>query len=191
MKKIAIIALMFCILSCKKEPQISEDTIQTISNDSMLQILHAQWKFEAPAYSDPVYYVMNNWNEWREMIHSLNQKPAKSMNALQKKTTDLVAQVEKVALTIPEGYQQNAVISRINLLQTHAYNLDMLLELQPIPYKEVLPIYTQIQKDLISIANQFEEIHTKKNIPREMGETAVQMSVDTVKRATVNAIPTE
>ena len=66
-----------------------------------------------------------------------------------------------------------------------------MLELNPIPYKETLPYFNLIQKDIRSIANQFQEVITKKNIPIESGEEQVRISVDTVRRAQINAIPTE
>lgn len=191
MRTLFCLVVLISVLGCQKETSAPVEKAQGISSDSIVQILQSQWKFKTPEYSNEVYYILNNWNEWREMTHALEQKPAKSLPSIQKKVTDLVAQVEKLPNTIPDAYRQTAIISRINLLQTHVYNLDMLLELNPVPYKDITPIFTQIQKDLTSISNQFQEVVTKNRIPKEVGEDAVRVKVDTVKRATLNAIPTE
>lgn len=177
--------------SCQKDVILEDNTESGITHDSLIQLLDAEWKFKAPEYSDDVFYALNNWEEWRMMINNLEKKPAKSISAYQKKVSDLLNQIESLPETLPEGFQNQAILSRINLLKTHAQTLDMLLELNPIPYKETLPYFNLIQKDIRSIANQFQEVITKKNIPIESGEEQVRISVDTVRRAQINAIPTE
>lgn len=191
MKHLFYLMILIALGSCQKDVILEDNTESGITHDSLIQLLDAEWKFKAPEYSDDVFYALNNWEEWRMMINNLEKKPAKSISAYQKKVSDLLNQIESLPETLPEGFQNQAILSRINLLKTHAQTLDMLLELNPIPHKETLPYFNLIQKDIRSIANQFQEVITKKNIPIESGEEQVRISVDTVRRAQINAIPTE
>ena len=67
----------------------------------------------------------------------------------------------------------------------------MLLELDLIPAKEVKDLFVQINKNYQSLANQFDEILIRKAIPMEVGEQDMIQSLDTIKRATLDAIPKE
>lgn len=191
MKYLFILIIFAGFISCKEDKPTPIEKTTSISNDSIAKIIHSKWNFKSPKYSDDVYYVLNNWNEWRTMINHLENKPAGNITDYLKKTSDLVTMINSLPNSVPENFNNPAVISRINLLLTHAQNLEMLLELNPVPHKEVTPLLNHIQKDISSISNQFQEIITKNKIPKEVGEDAVRVSVDTVKRATLNAIPTE
>lgn len=191
MKPLFFFIISLCFWGCQKETATVTDPKESINNDSIIVLLNHNWKFKSPNYSDDVYYVLNNWDDWREMVNQLENKPAKSINAYQKKVKDLVVYVDKLPFSLPEKFKNQAILSRINLLKTHIYQLDMLMELNPLPHKEITPLLVLIQKDLSSISNQFQEIFIKNKIPKEAGEDAVRVNVDTVKRATLNAIPTE
>src|SRR5690606_10389299 len=168
MKHLFYLMILSALGSCQKDVILEDNTESGITHDSLIQLLDAEWKFKAPEYSDDVFYALNNWEEWRMMINNLEKKPAKSISAYQKKVSDLLNQIESLPETLPEGFQNQAILSRINLLKTHAQTLDMLLELNPIPYKETLPYFNLIQKDIRSIANQFQEVITKKKYPNRI-----------------------
>lgn len=129
---------------------------------------------------------MSNWDEWRQLLLLLESKPAQSVHAYKAKIEEVYKQVELLENSIPEGYNNKAVLSRINLLKTHSSQLDMYMELTHLPHKELTNLIGLMQKDIVSIVLQFEEVHTKKSIPKEENEPT-KIIVDTDRKATLNA----
>ena len=92
---------------------------------------------------------------------------------------------------IPEAYNKQETKARLALLETNIQSLDMMLELDPLNVKEINNLLTTIQKNTNSIIHQFEEFEIKSKIPKEVGEDQLNQRIDTIKRATLNAIPQE
>ena len=67
----------------------------------------------------------------------------------------------------------------------------MQLELEPLNVKEINTLLANIQKSTNQIINQFNEFEIKSKIPKESGEDQLIQPIDTIKRATLNALPQE
>lgn len=187
MKYLYYISFACLFLSCKEEQKSETSVVESaISADSIVSLIDSKWKFTTPEYSTKNHLVMTNWNEWRRLLLLLENKPAKSVHAFQSKMKEVNKQVELLEQTIPDGFGNKPILSRVNLLKTHVSQLEMYLEISSLPYKEVVALLEKIQKDLVAIVLQFEEVHAKKMIPKEEDEP-VKIMVDTERRATLNA----
>lgn len=187
--------ILFIFLSaltaCKKETIIIDPTTIERHQDSLVRNIHEHWKFKISVKNSAVNQKLGNWEEWRHFVNELTIAPELSISHLQHKAKNLVENVGKLRENIPELYDQNQTISRIALLETHVQNLDMHLEFEPIDQTEITKLLENIQKSTNSLLYQFDEFEIKAKIPKEEGENQAIQSIDTLKRATLNALPQE
>lgn len=187
--------ILFIFLSaltaCKKETIIIDPTTIERHQDSLVRNIHEHWKFKVSVKNSAVNQKLGNWEEWRHFVNELTIAPELSISHLQHKAKNLVENVGKLRENIPELYDQNQTISRIALLETHVQNLDMHLEFEPINQTEITKLLENIQKSTNSLLYQFDEFEIKAKIPKEEGENQAIQSIDTLKRATLNALPQE
>lgn len=192
MKYIALIVLTaLSILSCKKETVQTEKPVSKISQDSLVRSIHGKWKFTVAVNNPTISKNLSNWEDWRNYVNELTIAPNPSLGNMAHKATKLVNNVAVLKNSIPEQYNKQETKARITLLETNVQSLDMLLGLEPIDIKEVHKLLANIQKNTNSIINQFNEFEVKANIPKEIGESELIQPIDTIKRATLNAIPKE
>ena len=192
MKYIALIVLTaLSMLSCKKETTQADKPVATISQDSLVRSIHDKWKFTIAINNPTITKNLSNWEDWRNYVNELTIAPNPSLGNLAHKTTKLVSMVAVLKNSIPEKYNKQETKARLALLETNIQSLDMLLGLEPINIKEIHKLLANIQKNTNSIINQFNEFEVKAQIPKEIGESELIQPVDTIKRATLNAIPKE
>src|SRR5690606_27061066 len=117
--------------------------------------------------------------------------PDPSVSHLQHKAGNLEQNTALLRDNIPEFYNRQETAARIVVLETNVQNFDMHLDLEPINQTEVLRLLANIQKNTTSLIHPFDEFEVKARIPREEGESQPIHSIDTVKRATLNALPQE
>lgn len=181
----------FVFLGCKKETKISNKPTTTVSKDSLVRSIHKNWKFNVAVSNPAVQSKLNNWEEWRNYVNELTITPNNGLANLMRKSKVLVEKANFLKNNIPELYNKPETKSRISLLETNVQNLDMLLELEPLNTKELNTLLANIQKNTNSLIIQFNEFEVKAKIPKEVGEDQLIQPIDTIKRATLNAIPTE
>mgnify|MGYP003406620669 FL=1 len=192
MKYIALIVLTaLSMLSCKKETTQADKPVATISQDSLVRSIHDKWKFTIAINNPTITKNLSNWEDWRNYVNELTITPNPSLGNMAHKTTKLVSMVAVLKNSIPEKYNKQETKARLALLETNIQSLDMLLGLEPINIKEIHKLLANIQKNTNSIINQFNEFEVKAQIPKEIGESELTQPVDTIKRATLNAIPKE
>ena len=192
MKYIALIVLTaLSMLSCKKETTQADKPVATISQDSLVRSIHDKWKFTIAINNPTITKNLSNWEDWRNYVNELTIAPNPSLGNMAHKTTKLVSMVAVLKNSIPEKYNKQETKARLALLETNIQSLDMLLGLEPINIKEIHKLLANIQKNTNSIINQFNEFEVKAQIPKEIGESELTQPVDTIKRATLNAIPKE
>lgn len=177
--------------SCKKNATTAEPVVSEVAQDSLVRAIHTQWKFTVPIANKAVSTKLSNWEEWRNFVNELTIVPNPSASNLAHKAANLVEKVILLHNNIPDLYNKPETKARINLLETNVQNLDMMLELEPLDTKEISTLLAKIQKNTQSLINQFEEFEIKANIPKEAGEENLTQPTDTIKRATLNALPQE
>lgn len=179
------------VLGCTKGTVPEQRTTSTISQDSLIWTIHQKWKFSVSISNPAVSSKLNNWEEWRNYVNEITISPSPSLSGFTFKSTALIQKVNALRISIPELYNKQETKARIALLETNVQNLDMLLELEPLNPKEITKLLAAIQKNTNSLINQFDEFEVKSRIPKEEGEDQLLQPVDTIKRATLNAIPKE
>ena len=179
--------------SCEENEKTAEQQQLLIAQkrDSIFKTIDDQWIVQMPKINQNIQTNLVNWSEWNEFEKEFRVKPVTSLSAFSKKSKKLAELAAAMQNNIPEIYNTPDVRSRIFLLNTNLNSLEMLLELDLIPAKEVKELFGKINKNYQSIVNQFDEILVRKAIPMEFGEQEMIQSLDTIKRATANAIPQE
>lgn len=186
---LAITAVL--IVGCNKKTGPDTHTAPAVSQDSLIRTIHDKWKFTVALSNPSVSVKLSNWEEWRNYVNELTISPNASLSNFSFKSAALVQKANALKNGIPELYNKQETKARIALLETNVQNLDMMLELEPLNLKEILRLLAAIQKNTNSLVNQFDEFEVKARIPKEEGEDELRQPVDTVKRATLNAIPKE
>lgn len=193
--KYIYLALIGLVLfsSCEENEKSAEEQQMLIAQkrDSIFKTIDDQWVIQIPKINQNVQSNLVNWKEWNDFEKEYRIKPVTSLSAFHKKAQRLSKLAAEMQNNIPEVYNKPDVKSRIFLLNTNLNSLEMLLELDLIPAKEVKELFGKINKNYQSLANQFDEILIRKAIPMEVGEQEMIQSLDTIKRATLNAIPKE
>lgn len=192
--KYVFISILFLALftNCnKKNATTTTVTTSKVSQDSLVRSIHKKWQFKVIVPNNTVATKINNWDAWNNFSNELTIKPNASIISLKRKATSLVEKAAVLKTTIPEMYNKAEVKARLALLETNIQTLDMLLELESLNVKEINSLLTAIQKNTNSVLNQFNEFEIKAKIPKETGEDQLIQTIDTVKRATLNALPTE
>lgn len=189
---LALIGLML-FTSCEENEKSAEEQQMLITQkrDSIFKTIDDQWIILIPKINQNVQTNLTNWKEWNDFEKEYRIKPVTSVSAFLKKAKSLSRLSTEMQNNIPEVYNKPDVRSRIQLLATNLNSLEMLLELDLIPAKEVKELFGKINKNYQSLVNQFDEILIRKAIPMEVGEQDMIQSLDTIKRATLNAIPKE
>jgi|GEM_PF-875017 len=177
------------ILGCNKKTAPEKNAVSRISQDSLIRTIHDKWKFTVNISNPSLSTKLSNWEEWRNYVNELTISPNASLSNFSFKSAALVKKVNTLKNGIPELYNKQETKARIALLETNVQNLDMLLELEPLNLKEVIRLLAAIQKNTNSLINQFDEFEVKFRIPKEEGEEELRQPVDTIKRATLKAIP--
>lgn len=191
MKFYLTLIILVVLCGCKKTTSdtYSLNEEQVRRQDSLFNNVNQKWVFERPEIPKNVQDKINEWKEWHDLLEEISSKPLSSLSAFRQEAENLTALGEKLSVSVPEGFNNHAVQSRIALLNTHLQNLDMYMQLDLIPDKKISEILANINKSTQSIVNQMEEILLKKSIPREEGEENLYQNIDTVRRATSKVLP--
>jgi len=186
-----VLFVLAALTGCKKEAEPVDAAVLQVYQDSLVRTVQGKWKFTVAIENPVVSTKLSNWEEWRNFVNELIIAPDPSVSHLQHKAGNLVQNTALLRNNIPELYNRQETAARIGLLETNVQNLDMHLDLEPINQTEVLRLLANIQKNTTSLIHQFDEFEVKARIPREEGESQLIHSIDTVKRATLNALPQE
>lgn len=186
-----LILLATATIGCKKEVVATPNVTSKISQDSMVKNIHEKWKFTVNVSNPAINSKLSNWENWRNYVNELTITPNAGLRNLIHKSNALVEKAAVLKNDIPEMYNRPETKARFSLLETHVQNLNMQLELEPLNVKEINTLLANIQKSTNSIINQFNEFEIKSKIPKELGEDQLIQPIDTIKRATLNALPQE
>lgn len=186
---LVLTAVLF--LGCKKNVQTTASGVYNVSQDSLVRSIQQKWKFNITISNPAVSTKLSNWEDWRSFINELTITPNATLSNISHKAATLVQKASVLKNTVPEMYNKQETKARITLLETNLQRLDMLLGLEPLNLKDITKLLTNIQKNTNSLINQFDEFEVKAKIPKEIGEDQLMQPMDTIKRATLNAIPKE
>lgn len=124
---------------------------------------------------------ISTWDEWRNFLREINQKPKSTLSAFQKKATVLVAKSNELLMGIPDGFNKPQVRARIMVINTKLKSLDLFIHLNQIPDDKIVKLVDEINVEIDYLQLQMEEIVQRSLIPREEGEPDFQKMKDTTR----------
>lgn len=184
MKQLVTI-LFFCtfLFSCEEKEDTSLSYVEK-NNEKVFNAISKNWDFVFPPNSNEIKGMTANWNHWQQFKNELQQKPKTSLLAFQMKIKNVSTKADSLSITVPENYNNPQVRSRLTTLTTKIKALETFMTLQEIPEKRVLLLIDEINEEITGVYTQWNEIITKKAIPREIGEDDMIKALDTTRMAT-------
>lgn len=148
-------------------------------NDAIFKAIEKAWVFNVAPMESGAQNVANSWNEWRNFLSEINQKPKSTIGAFQKKAKTLSLKVVELNNNIPAKYNLPQIKSRIAVLTTKIKSLNLFINLNQIPEKKVVALIPEINSEISSLQLQMQEIVRKSLIPIEDGEEDIIRMKDT------------
>lgn len=187
--KISLFLLfVFVLNSCQNqdEKRRAENEKEAKKKEIIFNNINKAWVFIDEPINEISEQKVNSWNEWREFLKELGDKPRKTIGAFQKKSTAISKKALALNNNIPAEFNIPQVRSRISILITKIKMMDLFIHLNQIPSEKVTFLIGEINKELVSLERQMDNIIVKSKIPKEEGEEDFLRMLDTAR-----AIPNE
>ena len=189
--KISLFLLFIFVLnSCQNdnEKRLAENAKEAKKNEKIYNNINKAWVFIDEPINEASEKNVSSWNEWRDFLKELGEKPRKTIGAFQKKSTAISKKALALNNNIPAEFNQPQIKSRISILITKVKMLDLFIHLSAIPDEKVTFLIGEINKELVSLQRQMDKIVEKSKIPQEEGESDFLRMLDTA-RAIPNSMP--
>jgi hypothetical protein len=187
--KISLFLLfVFVLNSCQNEDEKrrAENEKEAKKKEVIFNKINKGWDFIDEPINEISEQKVNSWNEWRDFLKELGDKPRKTIGAFQKKSTAISKKVMALNNNIPAEFNIPQIRSRISILITKVRMMDLFIHLNQIPSEKVTFLIGEINKELVSLERQMDLIMVKSKIPKEEGEEEFLKMLDTT-RAIPNA----
>lgn len=149
--------------------------------EKVFEIIDKNWNLTDRPMNTETQTWISSWNEWRDFLNELKQKPKSSIGAFKKKSKMLSKKAFFLTGNIPVKFNNPQVKSRIAILTTQINSLDLYMNLDNIPADKVIALITEINMAVASLQLQFEEIVRRDKIPMEQGESDMIKMLDTTR----------
>jgi len=169
MKKIIVSFLCIFTIFCTKKETIRKADVQKaeLKQKEIFETINTKWNFKPADFSQESYTIVQQWSEWNNFYHELLQKPQTDIGAFQRKTTQLVKQIENSQTTIPDVFNKIEMQSRFSVLETKLKLLKTYLTLDDISTENVIKTLTEINTEIESIVNRMKITLEKNKIQHE------------------------
>ena len=182
--KIALfLLLVFMLNSCQdeNEKRLAENKKEAKKKEIIFNNINKAWVFIDEPINEVSEQNVNTWKEWREFLKELDQKPRKTIGAFQKKSAAIAKKAMALNNNIPAQFNQPQIKSRISSLITKVKMMDLFIHLHKIPDEKVTFLIGEINKELVSLERQMDNIVVKSKIPKEQGEEDFLRMLDTTR----------
>jgi len=186
--KIVFLSLIsFLVFSCQDDSaqRKMEQEKQAKKNEAIFDNINRGWLFELTPLEPTTQSRINNWNEWRNFINEINQKPKSTIGAFQKKAKTLADKAMALNNNIPSEFNLPQTKARIGVIVTKIKSMNLFINLNQIQDKKVVKLVGEINMEIDYLQLQLEEIVIRSQIPREEGEPDIIQMKDSSR-----AIPT-
>jgi hypothetical protein len=175
--------LLFALNSCQNdnEKRLAENAKEVKKNEKIFNNINKGWGFIDEPINEVSEKNASSWNEWREFLKELGEKPRKTIGAFQKKSTAISKRAIALNNNIPAEFNQPQIKSRISILITKVKMMDLFIHLSTIPDEKVTFLIGEINKELVSLERQMDKIVMKAKIPKEEGEADFLKMLDTTR----------
>ncbi|WP_298118012.1 hypothetical protein [Flavobacterium sp.] len=171
--KIVFLSLIsFLVFSCQDDSaqRKIEQEKQAKKNEAIFDNINRGWIFELTPLEPATQSRINNWNEWRNFISEINQKPKSTIGAFQKKAKTLADKAVALNNNIPTEFNLPQTKARIGVIVTKIKSMNLFINLNQIQDKKVVKLIGEINMEIDYLQLQLEEIVVRSQIPREEGE---------------------
>ena len=182
--KISLFLLfVFVLNSCQNEDEKrrAENEKEAKKKEVIFNSINKGWEFIDEPINEISEQKISSWNEWRDFLKEIADKPRKTIGAFQKKSTAISKKVMALNDNIPAEFNIPAIKSRISVLITKVKMLDLFIHLNQIPAEKVTFLVGDINKELVSLERQMDNIIVKSKIPKEEGEADFLKMLDTTR----------
>ncbi|MBP4137400.1 hypothetical protein [Flavobacterium geliluteum] len=182
--KISLLLLfVFALNSCQNEnaKRLAENEKEAKKKEVIFNNINKGWVFIDEPINEVSEQKVKTWNEWREFLKELDDKPRKTIGAFQKKSTAIAKKAIALNENIPPEFNIPQIKSRISILITKVKMMDLFLHLDRIPDEKVTFLIGEINKELVSLERQMDKIVEKSKIPKEEGEADFLRMLDTTR----------
>ena len=175
--------LIFVLNSCQNENEkrLAENLKVAKKNEKIFNNINKAWVFIDEPINEASEKNVSSWNEWRDFLKELGEKPRKTIGAFQKKSTAISKRAIALNNNIPAEFNQPQIKSRISILITKVKMMDLFIHLSTIPDEKVTFLIGEINKELVSLERQMDKIVEKAKIPKEEGEADFLRMLDTTR----------
>ncbi|WP_394774067.1 hypothetical protein [Flavobacterium sp.] len=193
--KISLFLLfVFVLNSCQNEDEkrLAENKREAKKKELIFDNINKGWLFIDEPINEISEQKVNSWNEWRDFLKEIGDKPRKTIGAFQKKSTAISKKAIALNDNIPAEFNVPQIKSRISVLITKIKMMDLFIHLNQIPAEKVTFLVGDINKELVSLERQMDNIIVKSKIPKEQGEEDFLKMLDTTRaipNTKVNPIP--
>lgn len=182
--KISLFLLfVFVLNSCQNEDEKrrAENEKEAKKKEVIFDNINKGWVFIDEPINEISEQKASSWNEWRDFLKEIGDKPRKTIGAFQKKSTAIAKKAMALNENIPSEFNVPAIKSRISILITKIKMMDLFIHLNQIPSEKVTFLIGEINKELVSLERQMDNIIVKSKIPKEQGEEDFLKMLDTTR----------
>lgn len=175
--------LIFLLNSCQNENEkrLAENKKEAKKKEVIFNNINKSWSFIDEPINEVSEKNANDWKEWGEFLKELGGKPRKTIGAFQKKSSAIAKKAMALNNNIPAQFDQPQIKSRISILITKVKMMDLFIHLDKIPDEKVTFLIGEINKELVSLERQMDNIVVKSKIPKEQGEEDFLRMLDTTR----------
>lgn len=193
MKLKSLCLLLFSVLLFSCQDDNKERKLEQEKEAKKLEVIfnniNRAWEFKIIPLEPETQARINGWNQWRNFITELKQKPKSTIGAFQKKATILSKKTDELNLSLPGEFAIPQVRSRVTALNTKIKQLDLFIHLNQIPDTKVIKLISDIDILVLQLQLQMEEIVHRSQIPIEEGEQDIIRMKDSSRA--IHQIPNE
>lgn len=182
--KIVFLSLIsFLVFSCQDDSaqRKIEQEKQAKKDEAIFDNINRGWIFELTPLEPATQSRINNWNEWRNFITEINQKPKSTIGAFQKKAKTLADKAMALNNNIPTEFNLPQTKARIGVIVTKIKSMNLFINLNQIQDKKVVKLIGEINMEIDYLQLQLEEIVIRSQIPREEGEPDIIQMKDSTR----------
>jgi hypothetical protein len=182
--KISLFLLfVFVLNSCQNEDEKrrAENEKEAKKKEVIFNNINKAWVFIDEPINEVAEQKVATWTEWRDFLKELGDKPRKTIGAFQKKSAAISKKAIALNGNIPTEFNVPAIKSRISILITKVKMLDLFIHLNKIPDEKVTFLISEVNKELVSLERQMDNIVVKSKIPKEEGEEDFLKMLDTTR----------
>jgi len=175
--------LIFVLNSCQdeNEKRLAENQKEAKKKEKIFDNINKAWVFIDEPINEVSEKNEREWNEWRDFLKEIGEKPRKTIGAFQKKSAAISKKAMALNTNIPAQFNQPQIKARISILITKVKMMDLFIHLNQIPDEKVTFLIGEINKEMVSLERQFDKIVEKSKIPKEQGEEDFLRMLDTTR----------